>query len=330
MSEQTNRSANVETVRPQFNSANGGNLFLTGEDLVNTAATEIPFLWDYFFPQVGLVAMTGPSESGKSSLLRHLSIAICNGASNFLGSSLKLRHKKVLNVITEDSQISVSVNLKKQTQGAFENIKNMKFLFNSSNVLADITAILATEKFDLIIIDVWGDTIDFSTNEMFRVRGNLKEYARLANEYEACICIIHHNVKRSEEKEPSKNNVNGSQAIEAITRSMVELRVVSDIERQLSIVKSNYVLPGTKKKKWILKTNENLQYELSRVLECGASVQGRVTKSDNEEVVATAIELYKTEKHSQEEVVQILKEQFNEKAPSKGTLNKWLRKQNNP
>src|SRR5688572_10256307 len=82
--------------------------FVSGEELLNKGIVEIPTLIDPILPKVGLVAICGSSDAGKSSFLRQLATAIVLGDSKFLGFTIKAKHQSTIYVSSEDDENAVS------------------------------------------------------------------------------------------------------------------------------------------------------------------------------------------------------------------------------
>ena len=74
----------------------------SAEYLLNMDIKEIPCLIDPIMPQVGVIALAGSSDTGKSHLLRQLSLAIVSGENEFLGWKINARYKSVIYISTED------------------------------------------------------------------------------------------------------------------------------------------------------------------------------------------------------------------------------------
>lgn len=301
------------------------NLCLSAELLVSIADDKIPHLWDPFFPKVGLVGICGASESGKSSILRQLCLAICNNNSDFLGSKLFPTHKNTLYISTEDNEISSGVILKSQTKLYPNSLKGAKFGFNLTNPLNFITKQFQLLKFDLVVIDVWSDLYGGSPNDFSKVRENLNKYSKLASQFQTCICIIHHNTKHSEGREPSKTNLNGSQAIEAKLRTLLEVRTDNDQETLVSVLKGNYIPRQTKKKQLVLSSTEDYNFSLKHIKERRFNkIDNKVNKSENP-IYISRIKALVDEGKTQDRIVEILKKEFGNDAPGKGTVNYMIK-----
>jgi hypothetical protein len=215
----------------------------SGTDLLNLNIEEIPKLWHPFFPMRGVVGLTGSSDCGKSLLLRQLAIAIALGKNEFLGCPLHTRHRRALYVCTEDDKEGIAALLHKQSGSVkAKELSNIIFAFEYTNLLKRLEELLSNHEFDLIVIDVWSDTFNGNPNNWVEVRQNLSGIKDLADRYNCLIAVIHHTVKNSEKSAPDKSKLNGSQAIEAKLRCLLEMRQSDNPdERILYVLKNNYM-----------------------------------------------------------------------------------------
>jgi ABC-type phosphate/phosphonate transport system ATPase subunit len=63
-------------------------------------AERIPCLWEPVLQQVGIAAVVGSSDTGKSAFLRELAVAISAGKREFLGFPLHARHCRTVYIST--------------------------------------------------------------------------------------------------------------------------------------------------------------------------------------------------------------------------------------
>lgn len=218
---------------------------------------EVPMLWKPFLPKVGLVGLTGSSDTGKSTLLRQLAIFVCLGRDELLGYPLFPEHKSAIYISTEDSEDAIAASISKQLGGCDpKNLPGLKFIFNQNDPVKTACKILETEKSDLLIIDAWADLFHGNTNDVAQTRGALNELNKIALENKCLVIVLHHTVKNSEFNRPDKNKLNGSQGIEAKLRVLLELRPRNADERVLSILKGNYISSKIKSQSMVLQFNE--------------------------------------------------------------------------
>lgn len=236
---------------------------INGTQILNLQPnTEDIWLWENYIPAKGISGLTGASDCGKSTLLRHLALAITQGEETFLDSPLYTKNKTVLYVSSEDDAIGTNLSLSKQAMGyGIDNADNLLFLFESENLIEDIKAIQSENQLDLVIIDTWSDNFKGNSNSFTDVRSDLQKYKEL----DCAVLLLHHNVKHSERAAPDKNKMNGSQGMEAKLRSLFELRIGSNAdERLLTLLKGNYVPHEFKQKSRTLRLNPDyLLFELT-------------------------------------------------------------------
>src|ERR1041385_130306 len=158
-------------------------------------------LWNPFLPKQGLAALAGPPDSGKSMLARHLALAVALGQQEFLGYPLAPEHRKVLYVSTEDSLPQVKVAFEHQllhyAPNATEDLYNLSILpadtLSPQEMLGKLEEIMASEKFDLVIVDSFGDAFTGKDgNNNAEVRTALRPYNKLASEHECLVLFVSH------------------------------------------------------------------------------------------------------------------------------------------
>jgi RecA-family ATPase len=213
--------------------------------LLKLELKDVPKLWDPFFPQTGIAALAGSSDCGKSTFLRSLAIAVALRKTEFVGFTLNVKYGHAYYISTEDDYASLAANMGKQkiVYPELKDCQGLHFLFSSHDTVSKLDAALKVQKADLIVIDTWADAFyGGSINNLNEVRNDLLTYRDLARKHDCLIVILHHLVKRSENTASDKNKLNGSQAIEATMRSVLELKNGSqDSEKHLVILKSNYL-----------------------------------------------------------------------------------------
>ncbi len=233
--------------------------------LMRRAATKMECLVEPIFPRVGTISLIGSSDTGKSSFLRGLAIAIAAGASDYVGFNLQARHNRVIYVSTEDDEQAINFLLHKHNRelqlptAAFD---NLDFLFSPDNLLDSIQGLLNAHPADLVIIDAFADIYDGSLNENNKVRAFLQLYYQIAIKHQCLFIFLHHTGKRTEDSVPSKHNAIGSQGFEAKMRLVAELRsdpTQSQI-KHLCIVKGNYLSAEYKQASFELRFSENMVF----------------------------------------------------------------------
>lgn len=225
----------------------------------------IPTLLDPLFPKVGVVAIAGSSDTGKSSFLRQFAVSVALGDSHFLQFKLNPLHRRVVYVSTEDDDIAVSFLLQKGNRYRHldpNEYKGLLYLFETDNLVQRLDSILGDSPQDAVIIDSFTDLYGKSLNEANQVRTYLNEFSQLAQRHSCLIIFLHHTGKRTEDMMPSKHNLVGSQGFESKMRMVIELRTdpVSPEKRHLCIVKGNYLPSEYKHESYVLVFDENLQF----------------------------------------------------------------------
>jgi RecA-family ATPase len=216
----------------------------SAKDLYQNDIEELPCLVYPIIQKVGLMALAGSSDTGKSCLLRQLAIDIATGYNSFIGFELRPEHNRAIMVSTEDDYQSTSVIIKKQAMGVEEGrLENLRFVFNDDNLLERLDHSLSNEPVDLIVIDCFADIFGQDLKETHRLRNCLNEYQNLAHKHQCLIIFLHHTGKRTEDLIPSKNNLLSGQGFEAKMRLVVEIRADKHQAqlRHFCIVKGNYL-----------------------------------------------------------------------------------------
>lgn len=233
---------------------------VSGDMLFDLEFDEIPMLMEPILPKVGLVGFFGSSDTGKSAFLRQLSIAISSEANDFLGFKLNLQHGSCLYVTTEDDHYATSALIRKQSNQNRESLKNVRFLFDTQDLVDKLEDELDVEPVDLVIIDAYSDVFRGDMNQAASVRSFLNGFSELANRRECLIIFLHHSGKGRQNSAPGKDNILGSQGFESKMRLVAEFR--TDLEdpnlRHLCIVKGNYMKVDDKRKSFALHLNDNM------------------------------------------------------------------------
>lgn len=236
-----------------------------GEQLLNMKVDNIPCLVDPILPKVGLVALAGSSDTGKSSLLRQLAVSVCLGEERFLGWQLKTEHRKAYYVSTEDDENAIAFLLNKTNydrQLPASAYSGLTFDFDSHRILERLNESLAKNPVDIVIVDAFTDLYGKSMNDTNQVRTFLNGYSQLAQKHKCLVMFLHHTGKRTEELTPSKHNLLGSQGFEAKMRLVMELRNDSTQpnKRHLCIVKGNYLPKEHKTESYVLLFDDSLRF----------------------------------------------------------------------
>jgi RecA-family ATPase len=262
---------------------------------------EIPMLWKPFLPKTGLVGLTGSSDTGKSTLLRQLCLAVCIGRKQLLGHPLNPKHHSAIYISTEDCEDAIAASIGKQLNNLQpKDAAGLKFIFNQDDPIKTACNILENEKADVLIIDAWADLFSGNINDITQTRRELNKLKKIASKHGCLVIILHHTVKNSEYSKPDKNKLNGSQGIEASLRALLELRPGTGTERILSILKGNYIPTKVKNTSIVLDFNEELLLFRStgETVDKNSIVESRQAFRRNDQLVNTIKELRERERLS--------------------------------
>lgn len=221
----------------------------TIDEMLNSEDEEIQYTIEKLKPRGELSMVYGSSGACKSMIERCFLLAIAYGLSVYLGFKICLSEfeRKVCLIITEDTEKSMRSLLKKQAQyfEQFRTIENPVFDIISSveeEVVKVLEKRLQEVKYSQIVIDTPQDEYNGSTNDSTIIRQYFKGIALLAEKYNIAITVVHHKRKYTGDREPSKEDLSGSQALNARPRVIYELRqnVNNPNYRNLTPVKANY------------------------------------------------------------------------------------------
>jgi KaiC/GvpD/RAD55 family RecA-like ATPase len=237
-------------------------------ELFNLNIESVPKLVEPFFQKSGLASLVGTSDTGKSTFLRQLSLAIALNKDNFIGFKLKAQHNKVIYVSTEDGAFSVSHSIRKQIKNITDKnddldlIKNLTFIFDTDNLYNRLEDMLAESPVDLIVIDAFTDVFTQEINANTQVRKFLNSYDILAKKNDCLIIFLHHTGKRTQNNKPSKDSIIGSQAFEAKMRVVMEIRNNSHNPslKDLWVLKSNFLENEQKNQSHVLNFSKDLTF----------------------------------------------------------------------
>lgn len=278
-------------------------------ELFNANIQDVPTLIKPFFQKVGLASLVGTSDAGKSTFLRQLALSIVLKKEQFCGFPINATLNKVLYVSTEDAPQNVAHSVRKQVlslindKSELENIKNLKFIFDTENIFYRIENYIKENPVDLVIIDAFTDVFPGEINSNTLVRQFLNEFDKLAKKNNCLIIFLHHTRKRSQKYSPTKDSVIGSQAFEAKMRSVIEIRPFGSKEdiKHLWVLKSNFLTSEHKTQSYILNFSEDLIYTntgkrgVKNTSNNKKSKKGkkRVPKSQDPEIIEKVLELHK-------------------------------------
>ncbi len=254
----------VGVIEPQPQEETGSDGFISATDLINREVDEIECLVEPILPRSVVVATGGASDTGKSALLRQLCVCLCTGR-DFIGFPVNSIHKSAIYVSTEDDEMAISFLMRKQNRDFQlhpDELLDLKFIFDTENLLGNLDAILKKTPADLVVIDCFTDIYGRSMNQANEVRTFLNQFSQLSNKHQCLVMFLHHTGKKKENDYPSKHNLLGSQAFEAKMRVVFEIRddLADDRKKHLCIVKGNYLPADYKKESIVLEFTENLTF----------------------------------------------------------------------
>ncbi|MBK9688621.1 MAG: AAA family ATPase [Saprospiraceae bacterium] len=187
-------------------------------------------------------------------------MSIVSGKNEFLGFPINARHRSVIYVSTEDLERETAFLLSRQTQSIkAEQLANLRFIFSIEGLLKELDTRLDRKPADLVIIDCFSDAYGGDLKDTQKIRSYLHPFQELAGKYDCLFLFLHHTGKRTENLEPSKNNLLSGQGFEAKMRLVIELRAdqFDPMQRHFCIVKGNYLPANIKKESYLLSFDEN-------------------------------------------------------------------------
>jgi RecA-family ATPase len=244
---------------------------VSAKELLEMNIDKIPFLVDGLLPKGQIGCLVGQSDLGKSTLLRGLGLQVAANEEYIFNCRVNATNLRCLMASTEDDKMAAAFFVTKNNNRfkySPEITSRMDFVFDfDSNFFPILKNRLAQVSYDLIILDNLADLFSLarytSLNDAMQVRAFLQPYAALAGSHGCTIIFIHHLKKGREKEEPTKNNLNGSQAIEAKSRFILELRkdLNDPAKKHLCITKGNSFSNAQKQLSIELVQDENLVFE---------------------------------------------------------------------
>ena len=230
---------------------------ITATDLLNRKIESIPCLIEPIFQRVGLAAVAGSSDVGKSMFLRQFAFAVGTGQEEFLGWKIRSKHKSAIYVSTEDDENATAFllySLNKIQGHDPDDCNGLRFIFETHDLLNELDRRLTNAPADVVVIDAFGDLYIGDANKTNQIRQFLHNYSQLAQKHDCLILWLHHTGKRTDDEAPSKHHVIGGQGFEGKMRLLIELRRdhYDNSLRHLCIVKGNYLSDEYKSKSYVL------------------------------------------------------------------------------
>ena len=223
----------------------------------NSNLKGIDFLIDDYIPFVGLSAIVGKPDIGKSLLSKQIAIALANGDEYIFGRKLRSIKRKVLYVSTEDNEYNCGVLFKKQNQNG--NSGNIDFCFDSD--INHILTIISSDIYDVIFLDAFSDMMPQINNS--QLRRDLDAIHNACMDLKCCIIMVNHITKYGYNKKPNQSYVQGLTSFTQKVRSILQLSSGFSDYRYLNCIKGNYVTRQSKDLYTCLKLNtDRLMFSL--------------------------------------------------------------------
>ena len=322
--EETNKIDNIEDEKAErkLQIEKYGARISSIDTILNSEECNISYVIDKLKPRGELSMIYGGSGEGKSMLERCYLLAIAYGLTEYLGFKIDLppEDRKVCLIITEDSEKSIRTLLKKQASyfEQFRTIENPVFDIISSvedNISNVLKKRLEEVNYSVVVIDTPQDDIEGSMNDNNVIRQYLKSICNLAEEYDFALTIIHHKRKYTGDKEPSKEDLSGSQALNAKPRCIYELRenVNNPNYRNLTPVKANYESYEFLKTSIVIEMNpETLTFSDTGIRMASDQVHVSLQKSELNEKIIQKIQEYRNVNLNikQSQIVELLRDEF--------------------
>ena len=267
---------------------------VNGYDMLCLTTEAMDCLVDPILPRSGVAALVGTSDSGKSTLLRGLAMAVASGAEQYLGFRLSAKHHSAIYVATEDDASAIGVLMRRQLEELATPRPlycGLDFIFDVTDLVDNLDRMLEDKPRDLVVIDAFADLYTGPMNENNRVRSYLNQFSQLATKHDTLFIFLHHTGKRTEVLAPSKHNAIGSQGFEAKMRLMMELRPDPERHdiRHLCIVKGNYLPQEYKHDSFELRFTDALNFEATGERVPFAMLKERDTDLDSRAELARAM-----------------------------------------
>ncbi len=221
------------------------------------------YLVSPLIPACTTSVLVGKPDTGKSQLARQLCIHVSQGHSKFLDFDLTLKFKSALYVSTEDNQYNTKFLFRRQMEGLkAEPNENLHFIFadilSQDELISEIRDFLSKKPCDVVVVDSFGDIFKGSDmNSTTQMRANVKEFDRIAVQFQATILFIHHINKSAYTQAPAQQHVQGGGGLVQKVRCAIQLTPGEHDVKFLSVTKGNYCPREYKQNAVELKFDEN-------------------------------------------------------------------------
>lgn len=261
--EKAQKEAEILAIEKQKEEHAGEVADFLASELLDDSVEEVSDLVKGLLAKGILACLAGSSDNGKSALARQLCACVVTGK-DFLSWKVTPTYHRAVYISTEDDKRALKKNFislqNNELQLNKEELGRIRFIVETDNILAHLDELLSKESADIVILDTFTDVFFGELYQANKVREFFIGYHKLCLKYGCSILIITHTNKRSEDLRPDKNNITGSQAIEAKMRLVCELRTNKGNlnKKYLCILKANYLEPNDKQYAYDLSFNGNL------------------------------------------------------------------------
>lgn len=236
--------------------------FFSLQELMELEFKECQYLWEPFFPRVGVIGIVGEPDTGKSQFIKEFCLRIGAGMTEFLGMNIKATHNKALMILSEDSQQPTKYSTGQQLIGlGIDKSKiNCDFVFSELLTFAEVKELINEKlkiyKYDVIVFDPYGEFFDYDNlNDNAQVRKSLQYFSKVASQYNLLVVIIHHVKKDKYGQKASKGAEIGAGAFGQKLRAVFNLRyeACDPYTMYFTPTKGNYLSYEYKKQSMVLK-----------------------------------------------------------------------------
>lgn len=242
-----------QRVLPISGRHNDGSPGTTLDELMALPDDDRSFLVYPIIPRSKISMLAGKSDVGKSMFYIQLCTAIILGKRKFLDMPMEPKYKRALIITTEDDRYDIRFRLSRQLAGMKLNKAqsvNLKVVDDTTEIVPVLEVELSLKRYDLVVIDAFGDVFEGNINATNDVRRFLTSISMVLNRYQCAALIIHHEGKATTKKGPQKDKILGSSGIEQRCRSVAILSAEPKIpgRRTLQVVKGNHISDEEKAK----------------------------------------------------------------------------------
>jgi len=300
----------------------------TAKELYDRKLTELPTLIEPIVPKKALGLLGGSSDTGKSTFLRQMGLAIAMGKDEFLGFKINATHNRVLYISTEDDDDAIAYLLYTKMKELVQDdsrLNNFHYFFTSEVIEKKIEDFVKSKPVDLVIVHAFSDLYDGDMNMSSKVRPFLDKFSMLAKKYNFSALFLHHTRKGAENNPPSKNNLMGSSGIEQKSRLLIELRKDFNLlgKRHLCIVKQNYLPEEYKTDSYVLDFTDMVFNNTGERVSFSKLGRDSSIEDDRDRWITEAIKLKEEECKTVDEITETL--QAEGMQYKRSTVGKWLK-----